>query len=107
MWKEIGKACEWRYPCTPSVRLLWDGKVTGAVLKFLRTTRVGCLGTERVPPEEEEGENSERRREGWAPLRFCFFLHLSFAPFVPSVLLHPYGTHYAKELRMIRPHVGN
>ena len=33
--------------------LLWDGKTTEAVLEFLRTTRVGSIGTERVPPEEE------------------------------------------------------
>ena len=56
MWKEIGKACEWKQPRTASVRLLWDGWATEAVLEFLRTTRVGCIGTERVPSEEGEGE---------------------------------------------------
>ena len=59
MCKEIRKACEWKHPHTPSFRLLWDGRATEAVIKFLRTTRVGCVGTERVPPEEEEGDISE------------------------------------------------
>ena len=59
MWREIGKACEWKHPRTSSVRLLWDEWATEAVLEFLRTTRVGCVGTERVHPEEEEGDISE------------------------------------------------
>ena len=53
---------EWKRPRAPSVRYLWEGKATGAVLKFLRTTRVGCVGLGRVPPEdrgeEESGEES-------------------------------------------------
>ena len=67
MWKAIGKACEWKRPRTPSVGLLWDGRATEAVLEFLRTTRVGCIGTERVPPEEEEGEDSEGEEGGPGP----------------------------------------
>lgn len=67
MLKEIQKACEWKHPCTPSVRLLWDGRATDAVLEFLRTTRVGCIGTERVPPEEGEGEDSEGEEGGLGP----------------------------------------
>ena len=66
MWKEIGKACQWKHPRTPSVRLLLDGRATEAVLEFLRRTRVGCIGVERVPPEEEDGDESES--EGRAPL---------------------------------------
>ena len=55
MWKEIGKACEWKHRRTPSVRFLWDGRATEAVLEFLRTTMVGCIGAERVPPKEGGG----------------------------------------------------
>ena len=61
MWKEIGKMCEWIHPRTLSVRLLW---VKDAVLEFLRTTVVGCIGAERVPPEEEEGAESEGEERG-------------------------------------------
>ena len=59
LWKDVGEACEWKHPRTPSVRLLWDVRAAGAVLEFLRTTRVGCFGVERVPPVDwgaEEGE---------------------------------------------------
>ena len=56
-----GGACEWEHARTPSVRLLWDVRAAGAVLEFLRTTRVGCMGAGRVPPEdrveETEGED--------------------------------------------------
>ena len=55
MWKDIGKACEWERARTPSVRFLWDRRAMEAVLEFLRTTRVGCIGAERVPPEGREG----------------------------------------------------
>ena len=41
----------WEWPRAPSVRHLWEGKATEAVLEFLRTTRVGCRGLGRVPPE--------------------------------------------------------
>ena len=82
MWKEIGKACERKHSHTPSFRLLWDGRATEAVLEFLRTTRVGCIGTERDPPEEEEGRIVRKRREGWAhPRLYLFpssFLYWSF-----------------------------
>jgi hypothetical protein len=43
----------------------WAGY--GGGLEFLRTTRVGCIGTERVPPEEEEGEDSEGEEGGPGP----------------------------------------
>ena len=35
------------------------------VLEFLRTTRVGCIGAERVPPEDG-GRLVMERWEGWA-----------------------------------------
>ena len=38
------------------------GKATDAVLEFLRTTRVGCVGLGRVPPEDRGEE--ERGEEG-------------------------------------------
>lgn len=63
MWKEIGKACKWKHPRTLPVRLLWDWRATEAVLEFLRTTRLGCIGTERVPPEEE-GRGGREGEEG-------------------------------------------
>ena len=50
-----------------SVRLLWDGRATEAVLDFLRTTRIGCIGADRGPPEEEEGEESEGEEGGPVP----------------------------------------
>ena len=65
--ERVGKACEWRHPRTASVRLLWDGRVTDAVLELLRTTRVGRIGTEILPSEKEEGEGSEREEGGPAP----------------------------------------
>ena len=66
MWKTIEEACEWDHPRTPLDRLLWDGRATEAVLEFLRTTRVGCIGTERAPPEDEEVEDNEGEEEGLA-----------------------------------------
>ena len=33
-------------------------------LDFLRTTRVDCRGTDRAPPEEEEGEETEGEEGG-------------------------------------------
>ena len=59
-------------------------KATEGVLEFLRTTRVGCIGTERVPPEEEEGRTVRGRREGRPPLRlyFSFVFPLFFFPLV-------------------------
>ena len=75
--KAIGKTCEWEHPRTPSVRLLWDGRATEAVLDFLRTTRVGCIGVESAPGGGGGGGTVRARREGQAPLRLYFFLRLS------------------------------
>ena len=76
MWGAIGMACEWKRPRTPSVRLLWDGRATEAVLEFLCTTRVGWIGADRLPREEGEGEDSENEeREGWAHPRLCLSLN--------------------------------
>ena len=52
-------------PRTPSVKLLWDGRATEAVLELLRTTRVGCLGEETVPPGGG-GLGEQRERGGRA-----------------------------------------
>ena len=58
LWKDIGEACRWERPRAPSVRYLWEGKATSAVLEFLRTTRMGYVGIGKVPPEDR-GENEE------------------------------------------------
>lgn len=56
LWKDIRKACGWKHPRAPSVRWLWDARVTEAVLKFLRETRVGCIV---AIPRGEDGGGSE------------------------------------------------
>ena len=48
----------WERPRAPSVRYLWEGKATDAVLEFLRTTKVGCVGVGRVPLEDRGDEES-------------------------------------------------
>ena len=48
----------WKWPRTPSARYLWEGKATDAVLEFLCTMRVGCVGIGRVPPEDRGEEES-------------------------------------------------
>ena len=51
----VGKACEWKHPRAPTVRLLFrDERATPAVLQFLRDTKVGRVVT--LPPRKEEGE---------------------------------------------------
>ena len=65
LWKDVGEACEWEHPRTPSVRLLWDVRAAGAVLEFLRTTRVGCIGVGEVPrPPQERGEETDGEKGG-------------------------------------------
>ena len=51
-----------------SVRLLWKYKPT-AVLRFLESTKEGCMVTLRRPPEEEEEEveDNESERDGPGP----------------------------------------
>ena len=66
LWKDIGKALRWKRPRAPSVRYLWEGKATDAVLEFLRTTRVGCRGLGRVPPEDR-GEEVNGEEGGPGP----------------------------------------
>ena len=63
LWKDIREACRWERPRTPSVRYLWEGK---AVMEFLRTTQVGCVGIGRVPPKDR-GENEEGEEGGPGP----------------------------------------
>ena len=55
---DIGEALGWKEPPAPSVRHLWEGKATDAVLEFLRTTRVRYVGLGRVPPEDRVEEES-------------------------------------------------
>ena len=49
----------WRESRVPSVRYLWEGKATDAVLELLRTTRVGCVGKGRVSPEDRGEDKNE------------------------------------------------
>ena len=59
LWKEVGKACRWKHPRAPSVRLLFrDERTTPAFLKFLRTTKVGRRVT-LAPQAKEELEGIE------------------------------------------------
>ena len=66
LWKDVGEACEWEHPCTSSVRFLWDARAVGAVLEFPRTTRVGCIGVGRAPPEVR-GEETDGEEGGPRP----------------------------------------
>ena len=52
LWKDIGKAQEWKHSRAPSGKWLWKEKSTEAVLAFLRDTRVGCMRVERRLPED-------------------------------------------------------
>ena len=63
----MAEACDWERPRAPSIRLLWDVRAAGAVLEFLRTTWVGCIGAERTPPEDR-GEDAEGEEGGLGPL---------------------------------------
>ena len=53
LWKEIGKAQGWKHLRAPWGKWLWK-KPTEAVLVFLKSTRVGCVGTRRKLPQEGE-----------------------------------------------------
>ena len=66
LWEDVGEACKWERPRTPPVRLLLDVRAVGVVLEFLRTTRVGCIGVGRVPPEDK-GEDTEGDEGGPGP----------------------------------------
>ena len=61
LWNDVAEACEWERPRAPSVRLLWDARAAGAVLEFLRTTRVSCIEMERVIPEDMWRMQTERK----------------------------------------------
>ena len=64
LWKDVGEALEWDRPKAPSVRHLWKGKATDAVLEFLRTTRVGCVGIGGISPEDREEASGEEGGPG-------------------------------------------
>ena len=38
---------------------MWKEKSTEAVLTFLKSTRVGCIGARRIPPEEQVEDEVE------------------------------------------------
>ena len=59
------------------MRWLWKEKPTEAVLEVLRDTRIGCISTRRILPEERLGEEmagsgDEGKKGGQAP-RVCNF----------------------------------
>ena len=65
LWKEVGKACEWKHP-RPTVRLLFnDDRATPAVLDFLRDTRVGRVFTPAALEEGEEDGQEEIELRPW------------------------------------------
>ena len=41
----------------------WDVRAAGAVLEFLRTMRVGCIGVGRVPPQDRV-EDTDGEEDG-------------------------------------------
>ena len=70
LWKDIGKAQEWKHPRAPSGKRLWKEKSTEAVLAFLRDTRVGCVRAERRLPEDagvRTGSGDEGEEGGPGP----------------------------------------
>ena len=75
MWRSVEKACEWKHPQAPTVRLL-----TPVVLTFLRDTEAGRAvaltsleeeweGLEEVDlwPTEAEGQDEEGEKGGPGP----------------------------------------
>ena len=69
LWRSVGKACKWKHPRAPTVRLLFeDERATPAVLNFLRDTKVGHMVT-LAPPEEEGKWGGGWRRESYGPRR--------------------------------------
>ena len=78
MWRKIGKACGWKHPKAPSAKHLWKDEATGAVLEFLRDTRVGCLVIVRRLPREEEREGEENEEDGPGPPSAVFSFVSSF-----------------------------
>lgn len=74
MWREVGKACEWKHPRAPSARTLFrESRATPAVLGFLRQTRVGGMVSLTVVEERDRGEEEmeeielrpEEGENGW------------------------------------------
>ena len=58
MWKAIGKAHGWKHPRAPAIKWLWKERSTEAVL-VIRETRIGCISTRRVFPEESLDRGTE------------------------------------------------
>ena len=62
----MGKACEWKHPRAPTVRLLFeDDRATPAVLDFLRDTRVGRVFTPAALEECGEDGLEELELRPW------------------------------------------
>ena len=96
LWKEVGEALGLKKPRAPSVRYLGEVKAVDAVLEFLRTTRVGCVGVGRVPPEDR-GDDSDGEEEGGQdrPRMFpSFVFSFVVVPSSFSFLLVVWEAHY-------------
>jgi len=67
MWRDVGKACRWRHPRAPAVRLLFKEKAIPALLDFLRRTRVGEIVSLSSLPEgvEDLDETEEIELRPW------------------------------------------
>lgn len=81
VWRAKGRAHGWKHPRAPAMKCLWKEKSTEAILEILRDTRVGCISTRRVLPEERlgdkmagscgEGEEGGRPPQACSLLSFC------------------------------------
>ena len=69
LWKDIGRAWEWKHPRAPAVRWLWDERATKAVTFFLESTRVGEVVDLRRLWEDKEESESEVEEDGVDPPR--------------------------------------
>ena len=56
LWRRVGKDCGWEHPRAPALRWLWKDDAVGAVVDFLRSTRVGS----RAPAEMARAKMDDR-----------------------------------------------
>ena len=87
MWRSVGKACGWKRPRAPSIRMLFrDDRATPAVPTFLRETKVGRMVNLAPLRRRGTGERTrERRKERRARLarpENAFFFCLSFVVYI-------------------------
>ena len=74
LWRSIGKACEWKHPRAPTVRLLFrDSQAALAVLTSLRDTNSGASGDRALA---RGGGGPGRQGRGGPRLYFSFVYFL-------------------------------